>query len=161
MLRGEALRSLNGAVQARISPSDIVNMTWWSAFRAFPKFDGDIDAFVGWLRKIHERNIIDVLRDQNATIRNVAKEVPPSGYLPGALARTTTPSQKIVRKEYQQQLEVALEKLPSAQREAVRLRYYENLSVAEITDQMARSETAVAGLLKRGVSGLRELMKEE
>ncbi len=65
MLRAEAMRSL-ALVQARVDPSDIVQHTWWSAFRAFPKFEGDVDAFVGWLRKIHERNLRDAVRDQHA-----------------------------------------------------------------------------------------------
>ncbi|MEZ6132874.1 MAG: hypothetical protein R3C59_29750 [Planctomycetaceae bacterium] len=37
MLRAEAARSLR-EVQGRIDASDVVQMTWWSAFRGFPRF---------------------------------------------------------------------------------------------------------------------------
>ncbi len=51
--------------------------------------------------------------------------------------------------------------LPAAQKEALRLRFYENLSVADIVEQMGRSETAIAGLLKRGLSSLRTMMQDQ
>lgn len=38
--------------------------------------------------------------------------------------------------------------------------YYDGLPIAVIVERMGRSETAVAGLLKRGLSGLRDLLRE-
>jgi RNA polymerase sigma-70 factor (ECF subfamily) len=49
----------------------------------------------------------------------------------------------------------ALHSLPETQAEAIRLRYLEGLTLAEIVDRMDKSETAVAGLLKRGLAKLR------
>jgi len=46
MLRAEAMQTL-AEVQGRIDASDVVQLTWWSAFRAFPKFEGDVEAFIG------------------------------------------------------------------------------------------------------------------
>ena len=160
MLRTEAMRTLT-EVQARVDGSDIVQLTWWSAFRAFPKFEGDIDAFVGWLRNIHDRNLRDAVRDQRAARRAIRLEVTSSAVLPGAAGRITSPSQKLVRVEQQQHMEACLALLPAAQKEALRLRYYDELPIADIVQRMGRSETAVAGLLKRGLSALRELMAKE
>lgn len=160
MLRAEAMRTLT-EVQGRVDASDVVQLTWWSAFRAFPRFEGDIDAFAGWLRNIHDRNLRDVVRDQRAAKRAIRLEVSPSAALPGAAGRITSPSQKLVRIEQQQQMEVCLALLPAAQKEALRLRYYDELPIADIVERMGRSETAVAGLLKRGLSTLRELMSKE
>ncbi len=157
MLRADAMQSLRH-VQGRIDASDVVQLTWWSAFRGFPGFEGDIDAFIGWLRTIHERNLRDVVRDQHAEKRNIQREVSPSAFLPRTPARVSTPSQKLVRIEEQQHMEACMEKLPEAQKQALRLRYLEGLPIVQIVQQMGRSETAVAGLLKRGLSGLRELM---
>jgi RNA polymerase sigma factor (sigma-70 family) len=56
--------------------------------------------------------------------------------------------------EQQEWLEQALEQLPADQQRAVRLRYFENRSLAEIAQQMGRSLPAAAGLLKRGLQGL-------
>ena len=160
MLRAEAMRTLT-EVQARVDASDIVQLTWWSAFRAFPKFEGDVDAFVGWLRNIHDRNLRDAVRDQRAAKRAIRLEVSPSAALPGAAGRITSPSQKLVRVEQQQHMEACLALLPAAQKEALRLRYYDELPIADIVERMGRSETAVAGLLKRGLSTLRESMSKE
>lgn len=160
MLRAEAMRTLT-EVQGRVDASDVVQLTWWSAFRAFPRFEGDIDAFVGWLRNIHDRNLRDVVREQRAAKRAIGLEVSPSAALPGAAGRITSPSQKLVRIEQQQHMEACLALLPAAQKEALRLRYYDELPITEIVERMGRSETAVAGLLKRGLSTLRELMSKE
>jgi RNA polymerase sigma-70 factor (ECF subfamily) len=146
-------------VQARVDASDVVQLTWWSAFRAFPKFEGNVEAFVGWLRNIHDKNLKDALRDQHAEKRAVQREVAPSNVLPVAAANITSPSQKLVRIEQQEEIEACLALLPEAQKEALRFRFYDGLSVAEIVARMGRSETAVAGLLKRGLSTLREIMK--
>jgi len=159
MLRADAQKDLV-EMRGRVGASDIVQLTWWSAFRAFPKFEGDVDAFVGWLRNIHGRNIQDAVRDHHADKRAIRREVSPSDALQNAKARITSPSQKLVRNEQLQQMESGLEQLPAAQREAIRLRFYESLSVAEIVERMGRSETAVAGLLKRGLSSLRKMMNQ-
>ncbi len=158
MLRAEAMRTLTD-VKARVDASDVVQLTWWSAFRAFPKFEGNVDAFVGWLRNIHDKNLKDAVRDQHAEKRAVLREVAPSGVLRIAAAKVTSPSQRLVRIEQQEQMEACLALLPAAQKEALRLRYYDELSIAEIVAQIGRSETAVAGLLKRGLSTLRVLME--
>jgi RNA polymerase sigma-70 factor (ECF subfamily) len=160
MLRAEAMRTLS-EVQGRVDASDIVQLTWWSAFRAFPKFEGDIDAFVGWLRNIHERNLRDAIRGQRAAKRAIQLEDSPSAALPRAAGRITSPSQKLVQVEQQQHMEKCLGLLPTAQKEALRLRYYDELPIRDIVERMGRSETAVAGLLKRGLSTLRELMGKE
>jgi len=83
--------------------------------------------------------------------------------LPTAPGKLTSPSQKFVRREQQEQMEACLALLPTAQRqrEAPRLRFYDGLPVSDIVERTGRSETAVAGLLKRGLSGLRELMRNE
>ena len=159
MLRAEAMRTLT-EVQGRVDASDIVQVTWWSAFRGFPRFEGDVDAFVGWLRNIHDRNLRDAVRDQHAGKRAIRLEAAPSAVLPMAPAKITSPSQKLVRIEEQENMEACLALLPAAQKEALRLRYYDGLSIAVIVERMGRSETAVAGLLKRGLRGLRDLLRE-
>lgn len=160
MLRAQAMQSL-AQVQGRIDPSDVIQMTWWSAFRAFPKFEGDIDGFVGWLCRIHDRNLQDVVRDQHAEKRAIKREVSGSAAFPEALLKATSPSQHLAKLEQQELLKRHVDSLPVAQREAVRLRYFEAMAIDEIVNKLGRSDTAVAGLLKRGLSKLRELMITE
>lgn len=160
MLRAEAMKSLTEA-RARLDPSDIVQLTWWSAFRGFPRFEGDIDAFIGWIRKIHDRNLKDAIRDQLAARRDLRREHGEARMGDVVDGRTTTPSKRLARNEELERLERCLVLLPVAQREAVRLRFYEGFSVSDIVRQLGRSETAVAGLIKRGLSRLRQLLAEQ
>ena len=157
LLRARAMQTL-AQVQGRMDPSDVIQMTWWSAFRAFPKFEGDIDAFVGWLCRIHDRNLQDVVRDQHAEKLAIRREVSGSAAFPEALLQATSPSQHLAKLEQQELLKRHVDSLPVTQREAVRLRYFEGMAIAEIVQKIGRSDTAVAGLLKRGLSKLRELM---
>ena len=39
LLRADAQRTLVN-IQGRVDASDVVQLTWWSAFRAFPRFTG-------------------------------------------------------------------------------------------------------------------------
>ena len=75
-------------------------------------------------------------------------------------AEQSSPSQKAQRNEQVLQLCEALDELPESQREAVQLHYWQDCTLAEIAEQMDRTPAAVAGLLKRGLRKLRELMQE-
>jgi len=52
----------------------------------------------------------------------------------------------------------ALAQLPEDQRLAVEMKHLEGATVAEIAAVMERTDTAVGGLLRRGLARLRELM---
>lgn len=66
---------------------------------------------------------------------------------------------QIHRRQIYGQLEDALGRLPTQQRVAVVLSYYEDLSNAEIAEVMSTSVSAVESLLKRGRKGLREILR--
>jgi DNA-directed RNA polymerase specialized sigma24 family protein len=51
--------------------------------------------------------------------------------------------------------------LPDDQRQAVVLKYLQGRDLQSIANEMARTVPAVAGLLRRGLTQLRELLPEE
>jgi RNA polymerase sigma-70 factor (ECF subfamily) len=74
----------------------------------------------------------------------------------GALA----PDEHSVRDERLLRMGEALGALPEDQRAAVEMRYLQGLPVARIGELLGRSEESVAGLLRRGLDRLRELLRE-
>ena len=50
----------------------------------------------------------------------------------------------------------ALEEIPEAQRTAVELLYLKGMTLAEVAERLERSDSAVAGLVHRGITTLRK-----
>jgi len=149
---------LQGHLQQRIDESDVIQQTCVQAVQRFEQFRGSsLEEFWGWLRQIEQNVLIDLVRHHGAQKRSLEQEAR-SAEIQQLPAHATTPSQNAMRGERRQQLEQAILQLPDGQREAIRLRYLEGLAVSEISQQMERSEDAVAGLLKRGVSQLKEIL---
>lgn len=162
LLRARARESLPAPLLARIDESDVVQQTCLLVLRQFEQLRGrSVGEFVAWLLQVHQHNLLNMVEHHRGTAkRNVDREQPgeqnAAANIPGQL---TSPSQKAVRGERRQQLEQAIANLPDGQCEAVRMRFLEEASLAEIAHRMGRSEEAVAGLLKRGIAQLKRTMR--
>ena len=164
-----AHRYLSEALRRRVDPSDIVQLTCLEAKRDLGAFRGSTPAeFAGWLRGMLKNNVATaVTRHITTQKRSLKREVTggndegDSGQggwiqqLPGSI---TSPSGVAIREEAVVALMQALHQLPETQAEAIRLRYMEGLPLAEIVERMGKSDTAVAGLLKRGLQKLRTIV---
>ncbi len=73
-----------------------------------------------------------------------------------AVAEDVAPSHHLVKQEQILRLTAALSRLPDAQREALILQHWHGWQLAQIAEQMGRSRTAVAGLIKRAIQTLRD-----
>jgi len=164
-----AQRRLDQRLQARIDPADVVQQTFLEAQRDLAQFRGRTESeLMAWLRTILDHNIAQVVQKHLlAQKRDATRERslndsrqgggPLASRLP---AEQSSPSQRAMRGESAVRLALAMSALPEAQQEAIRLRHLEGLSLAEIGQRMQRSELAVAGLLKRGLRGLRTQLEE-
>lgn len=162
-LRILAQRLLDQNLAARLDASDLVQQTCLSVLGRLPQFDGQDEAqFIAWLRTIHEHNIQDAIRDHmHAQKRAAGREVAFDADALAAQLRASSPSQRVLVGESAARLAAALLELPDDQREAVRLRYLEGRSLAEIAERTQRSVVAAAGLVKRGLIQLRRLMASD
>ncbi len=163
--RIHARRKLGSRLQARVEASDIVQQTYLEAHRDLAKFSGQQPGeFVTWLHTILDHNILEAFRAHiRAAKRSVDQEVrreavdrseeAPSWEPP---AETSSPSRRLMRGEAAIRLAQAIDQLPADQSEAVRLRHLEGWTLAQLAAHFERSEVAVAGLLKRGLRGLRD-----
>ena len=169
-----AHRYLSERLRRRVDPADIVQLTYLEAKRDLPAFRGESPAeFAGWLRGMLKNNVASaVTRHVTTQKRSVRREVdatrtPPGqdshagGWIQQLPGSTTSPSGVVIRAEAVVALLEALHQLPETQAEAIRLRYMEGLPLADIVERVGKSDTAVAGLLKRGLRKLRTTLNTD
>jgi RNA polymerase sigma-70 factor (sigma-E family) len=116
----------------------------WSRLR-------DPDKAVAYLRQSVVNRSRSVLRHRTVVDRFMRRQGPPA----------TAPSAEVGALESETQTEVLalIAGLPGRQREALVLRYYGDLSEAEIADTMGVSQGAVKSHTSRGLAALRRLME--
>lgn len=159
-LRLLAARQLDNHLAARLSASDIVQQTQLEAFRDCGLFQGESEQqFVAWLKKILSNNVMAAAHTHIvAKKRSVKREQSfpdPEHRGEEFGGKQDSPSAKVIQGESAVLLAHAMSKLTDDQFEAIRLRYLEGLPISAIAERIGRSETAIAGLLKRGLRGLR------
>ena len=149
--------------------SDIVQQTLLEAYSKRAQFRGRTEReYAAWLRRMLACNLADAWRRLGRGKRDAAREhsleqeLEQSSMRLGSwlAAPDASPSEKAVQHEEALRAAVALAQLPEANREAVVLRYYEGLSLDEISARLNRTTPAVAGLLKRGLKQLREVLRK-
>jgi RNA polymerase sigma-70 factor (ECF subfamily) len=148
-------------LQAKESPSDLVQQTLAEAYRDFPQFQGGSEAeWRAWVRRILLHNLQNLVRYYHRERRDVSREVAAhtdsSGPAPldGLAAPGPLPCTRIEQAEQTQLLDEALAELPKDYREVIRLRYELNLPFAEIGSRMGRSADAAEKLWSRAVKVL-------
>ena len=169
-LRLLARLALDNRLRRKLDPSDVVQQTLLQAHCALADFCGTTDAEkAAWLRQILTRNLAHVERDFRRGKRNINQErslqeqVHDSAVLldKWLAAADPSPSEHAQHHERLRQLCVALEQLSEPHCEAIQLHYLQGMRLAEVAEQMNRTTAAVAGLLKRGLKQLRDLMRED
>lgn len=168
-----ARAQLEPAVREKLDASDIVQQTLLEAHRDRHAFAGSTPAeLAGWLRRILGHNLANVLRDLRRAKRDIRRERSLDAPLERALEDShlrvgsvlidegDTPSRIVAGHEHVLRLADAMERLPDASAEAIVLRYWQGLALAQIAERTGRSPASVAGLLHRGLAQLRELLKE-
>jgi RNA polymerase sigma-70 factor, ECF subfamily len=162
---------MDSRLRARVSPSDVVQETFFEAHRDFEQFRGQSTAeFVAWLRKIVVNNMLRVVEQHvHAEKRDVRREVSlqeigrrleqSTVRLESLLAEESdSPSRCAVEREREIQLADALARLPSDYRDVIVLRHLEGLPFEAVAARMERSPGAVRMLWLRSLKRLREIL---
>ncbi|WP_425617143.1 sigma-70 family RNA polymerase sigma factor [Anatilimnocola sp. NA78] len=154
-----AVRQSDARLSGRIDASDIVHETYVRALSSLEQFRGSQrPEFLAWLRTVHEHVVQNLAREHILAQKrstNRERQFTDSNGPQLAAISGSTPSGNLMQAEIILHLIHALDSLPSDQREAIRLRYFESQSLDNIALQMERSHPSVAGLLKRGLQSLR------
>jgi RNA polymerase sigma-70 factor (ECF subfamily) len=168
-LRVLAGAQLHGRLRGKLDSSDVVQQTLLRAHEKRQQFRGRGPAEeAGWLRAILASILAEAARRYSRQQRDVRVERSLEAAVEDSSARLeawlaadcSTPSQVADRHEQVARLAAALRALPEDQRRALELRHLQGQPVAEIARVMDRTEPAVAGLLRRGLRRLRELLAE-
>jgi RNA polymerase sigma-70 factor (ECF subfamily) len=155
--------------QAKLDASDVVQEALLKAHRAGDRFHYRSDAeMVAWLRRILVNTLTDAARRLGAEGRDLHRERSLERSLEESsfrlerwlAAEHSSPSEVAIRQEDLLRMAEALAQLPPDQRLAVELMHLRDYSVDQISAAMGRSASAVGGLLRRGLSKLREILSE-
>ncbi|MCI0463304.1 MAG: sigma-70 family RNA polymerase sigma factor [Gemmataceae bacterium] len=160
---------LDARLRGKLDSSDLVQQTLLEAHQALPSFQmRSVAEQAAWLRQILARNLANAVRDLGRAKRDLARERSLQALLDESASRLegwlaaeqSSPSQQAERHEQALRVAEALETLPDNQKEAVLLRYWEDLALAAIGQRMNLSTAAVTGLLQRGLRNLKKRLQE-
>ncbi len=159
---------LDEKLAGKVDVSGVVQMTLLEAGAA-DWADLSDEARVPWLRRIFANNLLDEVRKFRTQARDVKRERSLEQAMEQSASRLnhwlvseqSTPSQKAVRAEEELRLAKALACLPAAQRVAIELHHLQGLQLNDIGTRMKRTKGAVAALIYRGTTRLRELLNNE
>ena len=154
-------------LRAKVDASDVIQQTLLEAHEAVNRLAPlDEAGRAAYLRRMLANNLADLGRRFGAEARDLGRERSLEASLEASSAQLarwlaadqSSPSQRACRSEASLALADALAQLPEDQQMAVEMKHLRGCSVAAIAQAMERSETAVGGLLRRGLKRLRELM---
>jgi RNA polymerase sigma-70 factor (ECF subfamily) len=154
---------LSPALRSKVGPDDLVQDTLLKAHGRQHQFRGASRAErAAWLRRILANTLAEATRRFASRRRDVGREraleEAPDRPAHALIDAGPTPPQRAERAEQVRRLAGALARLPEDQRAALELRHFHGAPVAEVGRRLGRSPASVAGLLRRGLERLRDLL---
>jgi len=139
---------------------DVVEETFWQAWRTAGRYDGKRGAGSTWLMLIARSRALDRLRNRRRREDWTAAPSTASTLLDEVGARRAEiPSALVERTERHSELASALGALPDEQRVAVELAYLEGLSHTEIAARTSQPLGTVKTRIRLAMQKLRQVLK--
>jgi RNA polymerase sigma-70 factor (ECF subfamily) len=159
---------LNPGVARRVDASDIVQDALLTASRRLTDYlENPSIPFHAWLRQLTRDRLADVYRRELADKRDVAREqcVAPnerSSLDPLAQARDAqlTPAAMLLRKEFAERFQQAVDRLDEAEKEVILMRHAEQLTNSQAAELLGLSEAAAGMRYLRALRKLKSLLGE-
>jgi len=157
-------RQLHPALAQRESAADLLQSTCREVLADLPRFDSHGEgeaAFRRWLFTCTVRKLRDRQRFHRRQKRDIGQEELRLGDTGVDVARSTvTPSGHVMAAENRARVLAALDKLPDAWRDVVRMIHLEGMSVAEVAARFGKTTTAVHSLMARALARLARLLED-
>jgi RNA polymerase sigma-70 factor (ECF subfamily) len=161
---------LDRRLKRRFDSSDLVQQSLLKAHQNRDQFEGpDEPKLLRWLHAILLNTARDRLREEQAAKRDLGLEVSLEGAAADSsacldkwlAADQSSPEQQAQRRELLLAVMRAVEQLPDEQREAVLAYYVADAPHGVIAARMGRTPKAVAMLIYRGLTTLRERLNPQ
>lgn len=165
-----ARHQMDEQFRSKYDSSDLVQQTLAQAHEKIGQFRGQSEGELkAWLRRILANNLKNKFQEFGSQKRDFARQQSLEAALEDTSSRLEewlaaeqpSPSDEAMQHELLQRLAERLSQLPADQRRALELRHLQGCSVEQISRQMSRTEPAVAGLIRRGIKKLRELLGDD
>jgi RNA polymerase sigma-70 factor (ECF subfamily) len=160
-----ARRHLDRRLWRLVDPSDVVQGTLLDAHRNWEHYRGQTEAErVAWLRKILLNDLRDAIRkfgriDDHEQQLHQALDQSSCRIEASLAAEQTSPSEQAQQHEKLRWLADKLALLPECEREVVTLYHFFALKQIEIAEHLGLTRPAVAGLYRRALTRLRQLLQ--
>ena len=128
---------------------EVVQETWLVAVRRVRRFDPGRSSFLAWLRGIAANVLRNRLRSHARTYRR-------RKHLPDEVPSRESAETELARQEQAERIAHALADLPEHYEAALRAKYLEGASVAQIAEVSGQTAKAVESLLSRARQAFRE-----
>ena len=159
---------LDDMLVGKVDLSGVVQLTLFEAGRSGWTELSEAER-VPWLRRIFANNLLDEIRKFRTQARDIDREFSIHQAMDQSASKInqwlmtaqSSPSQQAIRRERELRLAKAMSCLPAAQREAIELHHFNGLPLDVIGRRMNRNKGAVAALIYRGTTRLRELLSNE
>ena len=154
----------------RVDADDVLQEAYLDAAKRVQHFIRNPNmSFFVWLRQVAIQRMIDVHRRHlDAQMRDAKQEVPihrghPANATSASMAsqligHLTSPSQRVLRAELLDQVEIALERMDAIDREVLALRHFEQLTNNEIAEVLGVTKAAASNRYVRALSRLRDVL---
>jgi len=148
---GPVSRYIAAIVRETTRAEDVTAQTFLLAWRDLPKLR-QTERFDAWLFRIaHNQAVSEVTRRRPTTPLESAPE-------PADDSRFGAPERELDRAVDAEELHRAIADLPETQREVLLLRYFSEMSSAEIARQVGKNEQSVWALTHRALKNLKRSM---
>jgi RNA polymerase sigma-70 factor (ECF subfamily) len=148
-------RFVGSRMRDRALAEDLTSETFARALRRIDSVTYQGRDAGAWLTTIARNLITDHVKSSRVQRETVTAEFDDAGI------DHESPEQAVIRRDTAADVRRRVSQLPTDQQECIRLRYFQDLSVAETAVVMGRNEGAVKALAHRGVVGLRTSMAKD
>ncbi len=158
---------MHNRLKSKVDASDIVQQTMLQAYQARSQFRGSTSSEkAAWLRTILNNVLCGMARGFSRQRRDISREQSMQAIEKSSIqlanllsADGSSPSAAMHRHERADELARGLLKLTTDQRQAIMLKYWHGKTLAEIGEELGKTNEAVAGLIFRGMQKLRTTIK--